>query len=195
MAPRSGYNDLTAVPLPTYSCPPGSEAYLGNNGFYTGVPGDPALYEVDESSTATVTINRIELLSSSGATATNWELVTGDAESTDDGESITWTSNEDLNLLYNSANFPQILPVSPVGNACMSFGPSTVSPPNYNTTYLTGVGTTTVECSSPTTYEGAPYGGVDHTGTAMLEAKTPNSLTVTMVGTGLQAMFLGVLLP
>ena len=109
VAPRSGYNDLTAVPLPTYSCPPGSEAYLGNNGFYTGVPGDPALYEVDEGSTATVTINRIELLSSNGETATNWELVTGDAESTDDGESITWTSNEDLSLLHNS---PDIRPLA-----------------------------------------------------------------------------------
>ena len=29
----------------------------------------------------------------------------------------------------------------------------------------------------------------------MLQAKTPSQLTVTLVGTGLQAMFLGVLLP
>ncbi len=63
VAARSGYNDITAVPLPTYSCPPGSEAFLGNNGFYTGVPGDPALYTVTEGSTATVTITNIELLS------------------------------------------------------------------------------------------------------------------------------------
>ena len=32
-------NDIRgAVPLPTYLCPPSSEAFLGNNGFYTGVP-------------------------------------------------------------------------------------------------------------------------------------------------------------
>ena len=92
---------------------------------------------------------------------------------------------------------PRQFPDFAVGNACKSLGPSTVSPANYNTTYLTGLisPSTTVESSAPTTYEGVPYGGVDHTGTVMLQAKTPSSLTVTMVGTGLQAMFLGVLLP
>ena len=37
-------------PLPTYFDPPTSEAFLGNNGFYTGVPGDPALYPNAEGS-------------------------------------------------------------------------------------------------------------------------------------------------
>ena len=54
VAARSGYNDITAVPLPTYACPPGSEAFLGNNGFYTGVPGNPALYTVRQGRSATV---------------------------------------------------------------------------------------------------------------------------------------------
>jgi len=180
---RSGYNDISAVPLPTYTCPgnngTGSEAFLGNNGFYTGVAGDPALYTVDEGSTSVITITSIELLSSNGVPATNWQLVTGDAESTDQSEYITWQSNQSLSLLPNSAN-------SPVGNACGSSGQ--YAPPNYdNVNGLVGVGTTTVEC------ENSP--SENHTGTAMLNAMTPTSLTVTLFGTGLQAMFLGVILP
>ena len=59
VAARSGYYDITVSPLPTYACPPSSEAFLGNNGFYTGVPNDPALYEVDQGSTATINITEI----------------------------------------------------------------------------------------------------------------------------------------
>ena len=111
VAARSGYNDITASPLPTYACPPTSEAFLGNNGFYTGVPGDPALYEVVQGSTAVISITNIQVLNSNGQPATNWELVTGDAESTDPSESITWSSDQNLSLLPNTTN-------SPVGNAC-----------------------------------------------------------------------------
>lgn len=175
VAARSGYNDITASPLPTYACPPDSEAFLGNNGFYTGVPGDPALYEVTQGSSAIIKISQIEVVSSNGQAATNWELVTGDAESTDPGESIQWTSNQNLSLLPNTTN-------SAVGNACnQTPGQAT------NTTYLSGLGTPSVTCSTTIS--------TDKTGTVMLQATTPNSLTVTLVGTGLQAMFLGVLLP
>ena len=174
VAARNGSYDLTAVPLPTYACPPGSEAFLGNNGFYTGVAGNPGLYTVDQGSTATVRFANVQVLAANGQAASNWELVTGDAESTDAAESITWSSNQPLSLLPNSS-------LSPVGNACDS------TPPSYNASSLTGIGTTTVECfNSPSE---------DHTGTPMVEARTPNSLTVTLVGGGLQATFLGVLLP
>jgi len=172
--PRVGWNDITAYPLPTYASPPTSEAFLGNNGFYTGVPGNPALYTVDTGSVAVVSITNLHLETSSGVPATNWELVTGDAESTDQNESITWTSNQTLQLVPNSSN-------SDVGNSCDS------TAPGYNATYLTGVGTTTVQCSSPVS--------ADHTGAVMLESTTPSSLTVTLNGSGLQGMFLGVLLP
>ena len=42
----SGTN-VTPAAIPTYYDPSGdhSEAFLGNNGFYTGIPGDPALYQ------------------------------------------------------------------------------------------------------------------------------------------------------
>jgi hypothetical protein len=167
--------------IPTYFSPPTSEAFLGNNGFYTGIPGNPALYQ-NESGTTTVTIIDIQVLDSEGNAASGWELATGDAESTDAGESLTWTagwsgsssvptSQQVLNLLPNSST-------SQIGNACAD----PTSPDG-----LTGVGTQTVECAASISS--------DKTGTVMLEASAPASLTVTMVGTGLQAMFLGLLLP
>jgi hypothetical protein len=169
---RVGVNDITAIPFPTYSNPPTSESFLGNNGFYTGVGNDSALYEVDEGSTATVSITNISL-TSNGQAATNWQLVTGDAESTDPGEWISWVSDQPLSLIDNSPN-------SPVGNACES------QPPTFNAQELTGVGTTTVKCNGTQP--------ADHTGTVMLQAQTPKTLTVTMDGSGLQGIFMGVLL-
>jgi hypothetical protein len=172
-----GYNDLLAVPMPTYYDAPVSEAFLGNNGFYTGVPGDPALYTADNGSTAIVTITQIQVTDSNGNPASGWTLVTGDAESTDsNNESLTFTtgtSGPNLNLLPNSST-------SQMGNAC----PDSSGNGGGD---LTGIGTQTVKC----------WAGVstDKTGTLMLGAKEPSSLTVTLVAGGLQAMFLGVLLP
>jgi prepilin-type N-terminal cleavage/methylation domain-containing protein len=162
--------------IPTYFSPPTSEAFLGNNGFYTGIPGDPAIYQTG-SGTTTVAITNIRVLDSNGNPATGWQLVTGDAESTDSGESLTWTIPENpgpvLNLLANS-------PSSPYGNACAN----TTFPSGVD---LTGLGTQSVTCAANVSS--------DKTGTVMLEATTPTSLTVVMVGNGLQAMFLGLLLP
>ncbi len=172
---RSGYNDITAVPFPTYTCPPGSEAFLGNNGFYTGSLVTRRFTQSKRdrrrlSPSATSSCRRRP------GCPTNWDLVTGDAESTDNGESINWSSDKNLQLLANSTN-------SPVGNACDS------TAPGYNAQYLTGLGSQSVTCSNPPTDPGA-----DHTGTVMLEAAAPTSLTITLNGGGLQATFLGVLL-
>jgi hypothetical protein len=161
----------TVVPhsFPTYS-----GSFFGNNGFYTGVPNNPALYQNTQGTTSTLTFTNFQVTDSRGVPATNWELVTGDAETTDKGESITWSSDQDLNLIPNS-------PTSPVGNACMSVAPE------INSQYLTGIGTQTVECSATESS--------DKTGTVLLDALTPQSLTVKMVGSGLEAVFVGLLLP
>jgi hypothetical protein len=166
-----GFNGVSAVSIPTYTDPPISEAFLGNNGFYTGVPGDPALYSEVEGSTTTIQVIDIQVLDAVGNPATGWGLVTGDAESTDAGESMTWTSDKPLSLIPNG-------PTSAIGNACAA----PVSPDG-----LTGVGTTTVECAATV--------DSDKTGTVMLQAPAPTTLTVTMVGAGLEAVFLGLLLP
>ena len=161
--------------IPTYFSPPTSEAFLGNNGFYTGIPGNPALYQTTSGTTSKITITNIQVLDANGNQATGWELVSGDAESTDSNESLTWTSNTNLNLLPDS-------PTSSIGNACAA--PTGSNPSAID---LTGLGTTTVECAATVSS--------DKTGTVMLEAAAPSSLTVTMVGAGLQAIFVGMLLP
>ncbi len=167
---------VAGASIPTYFAPPTSEAFLGNNGFYAGIPGKPALYQTTESGAPSiVTITSLQVLDSHGNPATGWYLVSGDAESTDSGESMTWTSDQPLNLLPNSAT-------SQIGNACAA--PTALNPLAVD---LTGVGTTTVFCAATV--------DSDKTGTVMLEAQAPTSLTVTMVGGGLQAMFLGLLLP
>jgi prepilin-type N-terminal cleavage/methylation domain-containing protein len=173
---NGGYNGVKAIPFPTYS-----GAFLGNNGFYTVTSAQaPALDQTDTNTpkTTTVTISNIVVSDKSGNVATGWELVTGDAETTDATESMTWQANQALNLLPNT-------PSSPVGNACES------TPPGTSATNLTGLGTTTVKCS-------ATESSVKN-GTVMLyespAAGTPANLKVTMVGSGLEGMFLGVMLP
>ena len=175
--------------FPTYFNPPTSAAFMGYNGFYTGVANDPALYQVNEGETDSVlTFNNIQVLDSRGVPASNWQLVTGDAESTDTGEWIRWStvsnppssSDPPLNLVPNT-------PTSPVGNSCDSTYNSATNTYSINTASLTGLGTTTVQCSSSSS--------TVKTGTPMLEALTPTTLTVTMHGGGLEAMFFGLLLP
>jgi hypothetical protein len=156
--------------IPTYNAAPVSEAFLGNNGFYTNIPGDPALYQTTEGTTSTISLTNIKLLDANGDAATGWQLATGDAESTDAGESITWKSDQDMNLLPNT-------PTSQYGNACLT---STLG------NDLTGVGGMTVECAAGVSS--------DKTGTVMLSAPAPTTLSATMVGAGLEAIFVGVLL-
>jgi hypothetical protein len=149
-----------------------------NTSFYTGIPGKPALYQTTEGTTSYVNISDIQVVNSSGSLATGWQLIAGDAETTDAGESITWTSDKDLSLLPNSST-------SPIGNAC-AYSPAP-SGTYYAGTWLTGIGTTQVECAASVSS--------NKTGTVMLEAPAPTTLNITMVGTGLEAIFVGLLLP
>jgi type II secretory pathway pseudopilin PulG len=172
--------DIPTYPTQTCGATSDSEAFLGNNGFYTGIPGEPALYDDCVVGSANyaggalsfVYMTNIKLLDQNGnQVTTNWELATGDAETTDSGEYMTWTSNQDLSVLNNSAT-------SAYGDACSN---------GSSGSGLSGVGTMTVKCASSVTS--------DKTGTLMLEAQAPTSLTVTMKGAGLEAVFVGVLLP
>jgi hypothetical protein len=165
--------------LPTYP-----EAFLGNvdsiNGvntpFYTGVSGDPALYQRTLGATDKVTFSNISLLSPTDVLATGWEVVSADAESTDVGESLTWTSNVNEYVIPNGQSVDS--PTDPVGNACQAGAG------------LTGSGTTTVECAGGT---GTETTSGTKNGTTMVEAETPNWMTCVMVGSGLQAITFGLL--
>ena len=129
-------------------------------------------------STNTVSFTNISVVSPSGVLATGWEAVSADAESTDLGESIQWTSDKPLYWIPNGEPIDITLN-SPVGNACQTGA------------YLTGNGTTTIRCFGGTN-------GVDpnvgtKTGTTMVEATQPSRMTVTLIGTGLEAMTFGLL--
>ena len=89
-----------------------SEAYLGNNGFYTGIPGNPALYQTGGGIT-TAYFTNIQVLDAAGQPATGWTLVTGDAESTDSGEWMVFQSSLNWSILPNSGSISNLW-----GNAC-----------------------------------------------------------------------------
>jgi len=172
--------------MPTYS-----QAFLGNTisgqPFYTGVTGSPALYQ-RAAGTSVITFSNISVVSPLGVPATGWEAVSTDAESTDSGESINWTSDAVLNVIANG----EVGQTQPMGNACLDDG----SLPN-GASGLTGNGTTSITCSGSVTVNGTTYNitGGPKTGAAMVWAAAPTTMTVTMIGGGLEAMSFGMLLP
>lgn len=200
----SGTGGIYAAALPTW---PGG--FLGNiiggAPFYTGMgcPSDtpptmevdgtleptpscskPALYMANQGGHSVISVTNIILTTATGAPATGWEFVSADAETTDPSESIIWNSEKDLNLIPNT-------PTSNEGDACDKPSTSNSADPGPGGTLLTGIGTETVECQS--TWQSS--GAAPRTGTVMLGADQPTSMTVTMQGAGLQGIALGLLLP
>lgn len=153
-------------------------SFLGNSnngtGFYTGINGKPALYQNVQGGTTTITIKNISVVGPTGDLATGWEAVSVDAESTDNGESMTWTSDAALTVIPNGQSVDT--PSDPVGNACNAGAG------------LTGSGTTTVICNGNGTTDSFKNG------TTMVAAVTPTIITTKMVGGGLEAMAFGLLL-
>ena len=134
-------NTVTVEPqgIPTYdnvSQGGNSEPYLGNNGFYQGILGEPAIsqrpqpydgcgtggsnppctFNGGNDALTTLTITKIQVTNVDGEPATGWTLVTGDAESTDSSEWNVYTNTTsptavDWNILPNSST-------SLYGNTC-----------------------------------------------------------------------------
>lgn len=176
-------------PLPTWS-----NAFLGNScggstscvtgtPFYTGIIGDPALYQTGSGLT-TITISGITVVNPLGVPATGWQAVSADAESTDAGESVSWTADQPLTIIPNGQSYDTSS--DPVGNAC-STGANDIY--NYGAGLTTSNGGLTVTCAVPSTVSIGLK-----TGTTMVEATTPTILTTTLVGAGLQAMVFGMML-
>ncbi len=140
-----------------------SGAYLGNKA-YTGVAGKPALYQTGSGTTTTAALSAISVVDAKGNPVTGYSFVGADAEATDTGESITWTSDQPLSL------------ISSLGNACFNGTTSIV-------TFATPP--TTAKCSSTVSST--------KTGTAILAAEHPSTFAQTMVGAGKQAVAFGVL--
>jgi hypothetical protein len=117
-------NNIEPYQIPTYYAPGNSgydsEAYLGNNGFYVGISGDPALYQHQANgaqwNNTLVYITNIQVLDAAGQPASGWTLVAGDAESTDNGEWQIYQSNLNFSVLDNNGAS------DPYGNACYDSG-------------------------------------------------------------------------
>ncbi|MGA8810266.1 MAG: hypothetical protein WB973_20535, partial [Thermoanaerobaculia bacterium] len=151
---------VTPSALPTYSA-----AYLGSTGHYSGVSGEPALYQSTLGTTTTASLTEISMTDSTGAATGGYALVSADAESTDQTESITWTASSPLTSLTATPSG------NGIGNSCGGA--------------YTGIGTTTVTCI------GSGFG--PRTGTPILAARTPTVFSQQMVGAGQQAIAFGVL--
>ncbi len=190
---------ITGTPIKPSGLPTWQNAFLGNycstsgsgcssgSPFYTGIGGQPALYQTG-SGTTTITLKNISVITANGSQATGWWAVGADAESTDAGEYIGWTSDQPIlvmpNNLSTTYSYAQwvangdAFPSDPVGNACVSG------------TGLTWQGSAdSVLCSVP--------GNVNiglKTGTAMVESETPKTWTMTLHGAGLEAAAFGLLL-
>jgi hypothetical protein len=72
-----------------------SGAWLGEKA-YRGTPGQPALLQTVSGGTDAVNLSDITVTNAAGKPVTDYNLVVGDAESTDGGESSTYTSNTPL---------------------------------------------------------------------------------------------------
>lgn len=173
---------ITGGPVAAYTLPTYSAAFLGNTynsaPFYTNIPGSPGLEQSSEGTTSTITFSNITVVSAQGIAASGWEATSSDAESTDNGESITWNSNAPLYVIPNAE--PWDTPSDPVGSAC------------DNGVDLTGgsapgAPSTQVECAGV-----GNSGG--QSGAAMVEALSPKTLSATMVGTGIEAITFGLML-
>jgi len=145
------------------------------------VPGDTRGTNGSGTGITTLTFSNITVVGPNGLPATNWEVFSADSESTDPGESITWSTGSGgppLNVLNNGYSWDTT--ADPVGTACNAGAG------------LTGTGTTSVTCNGNGTAQ-------TKTGATIVEAQTPASttsltLTITMTGTGLEGTAFGVFL-
>jgi prepilin-type N-terminal cleavage/methylation domain-containing protein len=195
-------------PVPTYT-----GAFFGNlvtvsgksYAFYTGIPGNPAIYERVKSNSyadlTNITFSNIKVVTGSNALATNWSIISADAESTDatnttagDYEGLTWTADTPLSVVPN--DIPVLdgtNQIYPAGNACLS--DQTVSG------LVGGVGTSTPDSISCNPVMGSEQEtGNQKTGAAMVAATMPTTMTVNLISggpgyPGLQGIVFGMYLP
>ena len=195
-------------PVPTYT-----GAFFGNlvsvagksYAFYTGIPGDPAIYERVKSNSyadlTNITFSNIKVVTGSNALATNWSIISADAESTDannttagDYEGLVWTTDTPLSVVPN--DIPVLdgtNQIYPAGNACLS--DQTVSG------LVGGVGTATPDSISCNPVMGnVNETGNQKTGAAMVAATMPTTMTVNLISggpgfPGLQGIVFGMFLP
>jgi prepilin-type N-terminal cleavage/methylation domain-containing protein len=161
------------VGLVPSAIPADTDAGLGNT-VYPGIGGEPALYmtQIIGSTGFQLTLSNIYVVdASTGLRATGWGIVSADAETTNSGETLQWTSDVPLTVINDMESGA----AAPDGNACP----------------VSGNGTTTVTCS------GIPSTGAPFTGAAMVEATSPTTAptTLTINTNNYEAFAFGMMLP
>jgi prepilin-type N-terminal cleavage/methylation domain-containing protein len=193
---------------PFYSgvgCPATDPTTYVSGGTTFGTPSciSPAIYQVGSANhqSNTVRLSNIYLTTSTGTPVTGYEIVTADAETTDQSESIAWTSNLNFSQIPDS---PGGSPDSYEGNACstningtITYG-GDITDAAGNPLSIPIANAPTVTCNSDWS-TGAP-----RTGTLILAVSPPSSGTgangstyiqAVMTGNGLEGVSFGLLLP
>ncbi len=151
---------LHAAAVPSW---PG--AAFGNQAFL-GIPGYPVLYESNSGSTVDLTLSNIQVTPPSGSSTaqSSYAIIAADGESTNNGESLSFTTNGSPWQLLAKI-------------------PNPVSGSTYYPT-LSGVGTSTVtEKGTSNTYASSYVFG---------SLSNPTQVSSVLVGGGLQGIILGV---
>jgi len=195
-------NDINGTPF--YSgvgCPYNNPTTTVVNGVTEGTPSciNPAIYEQTSGAVDTVTFSNIIVTDPEGSDATGYAVVVADAETTDPGESTTWTSSLPASSPFIFSQVPDTSS-SPEGDACNETTQTGTSGQGVtNGAGLTGVGTNIVQCTS--TWQAAL--AYPRTGTVLLDV-TPSSanaitapvtISAKMQGSGLEGAAIGLLLP
>jgi len=84
--------------------PSDTDAGLGNT-VYPGIGGKPALYmnQIIGTTNFSLTLSKIYVVNAStGLKATGWGLVSADAETTNSGETLQWTSDIPLTVINDT---------------------------------------------------------------------------------------------
>jgi uncharacterized repeat protein (TIGR01451 family) len=164
-------NVAPAAPTTPYfssiTAPSWSGAAVGNTAFL-GIPGRPIIYTA-AAGTKTITISGIAITPPPGAPAvTAYAFVAADAESTDNGESLEFTTN--------GGGWIELDKVDPISGS------------NYPT--ITGAGISPTPGSATVTMSGA--GLPSPTGGYIIGSNSPTTVTATLVAGGLQGVMFAV---
>ncbi|MEA4945583.1 MAG: SpaA isopeptide-forming pilin-related protein [Propionicimonas sp.] len=182
---------VTAVGFPAWA----DGGFLGQSGHYTGVGGKPALYQAITTTgttsfrTTTVTLSDIKLAKAS-TVVTDYSVVVADAESTDSGESISWTSTGSPGFRW-VPNDPVAWAAATTNTARKTAAVGTVACSGSAANLFPAGTVTAPSCTNA--------GGGTTSNGPMLEISPTSttssfSVTQTMVGNGLQGVAFGVVL-
>ena len=98
--------------LNAHAVPSWSGSAIGHSGF-SGIPGNPVLYESQSGSTVHVVLNNINVTPPAGSGVTDtYAIIAADGESTNQGESLSFTTNgspwAEVAQIPNGPNFPTL---------------------------------------------------------------------------------------